>query len=308
MPIFSFRQMSYIFVLILFLMTPYLLNSLTNEFVVESSIWKMSRRTLITEQPQLVFIGSSRFYSGVRPDFLPESAVVLSLPFMNSIHLYDIVKANIDSLLKAKKVFLEVSPEGLKIDSLKLFSGQKKRLQRLGVAIDPDYASLLDYDKRSFSFLFPDLLSFRWNPNSVEYRFFTERSDPLDHLEPYGFLPQNFKKNLLKSSEEWRKLVVGNISESQLAIQNQVAFKKTSELMRAKGIEFFFVLMPVASNYEKWQREYFQDFYLNTLSEPEISKRLLDLMGVVGDEQFADSNHLSPDGARELTEELAQRL
>lgn len=270
------------------------------------------RTNLQNEKPHLLFLGSSRFYTGIDHSLTPPSSFTLSIPYANAHTLYRLLKANIDDVKKAQHVYVEFGLEMFCLETLKAHPNQFQNLKDLGVETSFLERLWMNLEHRNVQIIDPHITRFRLTPSEVLQNIDNKNNHSQKQVKTnyrhYGYIEMSKtlrKENASSSVKEHISRIKKHCNKNQ--IPSQLSYlKKIKILLRQHQLNFSFVKMPTLYEYHQKRQEMIgKKAYLSGLEVIQKHK-LIDFMTSkkLDHAFYADANHLNGKGAQLVTRKI----
>lgn len=298
---------SFIFVLVLFgILRGYIYIGSTNKYT--ASNWRKVALNLAKDKPQYVFIGSSRFYSGIDPLSLPSPSYILSLPSADVRSVERILKANWENIQHAKKVFIEINIEMMMLHPFKYVQNQFGKLEDQNVSTYFWERLIASWNFRTIDILAPNLGRLRLTPRNL-LSIATFYKESTNEYMAYGLFTKTrtMTEHKHKSSLEYSVNFSKENIEKNLYIKNIKAFRRIIKFLNDKNKEFALLQLPTYPTYDKLKFDLYKFSIKDILRDINQSVEYIVFEDNKFDRNdFSDVNHLNLTGAKKFSDLLKQ--
>lgn len=271
-------------------------------------------KSLNQQEPEFIFLGSSRFYTGIHLDFLPKPSYIISIPYASAEIILKILETHIDRIKLAKTVFIELSPEMFCIDPLEVHPHQIQSLNDLGVTLSFWERLEKSFQQGNIDYFVPNLSRLRFNPSEIIQTIKNNKNRAnKEDLRKFGFIAMEKSLTEQTKNESVSDHIqrIEKYCEKKNFTKNMKSYKKIIRILDTLNVKYSLVEMPTIKSYEQLRKPLIRSFS-SVLAEFKEAKKnsIIDMNSKISLSlsEFADVNHLNTIGAQKVSSTLLKSL
>lgn len=259
-----------------------------------------------------VFIGTSHVASSINPWLLPQPSGVLSTSFLDASGMAKVVRANLDILRRARRVFLEVDAEILLIRSATLSRHVDTQLAELGVVPSRSLVDWLMHFPASMKARFPLFFGAKWDSHFfLVLREIHHRNKLMAFYRGHIPSPKIYRPEKEPgAADDLSNIRIAAADETRL-LNSQQYISESIELLARLGTQVILIRYPKHTAYTSslptaWELHYQQaiSYLQNEARKKGPDLRVMDLtkLGNWDTPYFRDPDHLNSFGAMKVAD------